>query len=62
MTIVQEAGAKSQEPFIHEERAALARLLGDDATHQRELREAHRLFTEVEATGHAARLAKELGL
>ena len=62
MTIVQETGAKGLEPFIHEERAALARLLGDDATCQRELREAHRLFTEVEATGHAARLAKELGL
>jgi predicted ATPase/class 3 adenylate cyclase len=61
-TLVQETGAKCWEPFIHEERAALARLLGDDATHQRELREAHRLFTEVEATGHAERLAKELGI
>jgi class 3 adenylate cyclase/tetratricopeptide (TPR) repeat protein len=61
-SLVQETEAKCWEPFIHEECAELARLLGDDATHQRELREAHRLFTEMEATGHAARLAKELGL
>jgi tetratricopeptide (TPR) repeat protein len=60
--LVEETGARTQEPFIHEERAQLARLTGDDATHQRELREAHRLFTEMGATGHAERLAKELGL
>ena len=28
----------------------------------RELREAHRLYTEMGATGHAERLARELGL
>jgi len=28
----------------------------------RELREAHRLFTDMGAIGHAERLAKELGL
>jgi tetratricopeptide (TPR) repeat protein len=60
--LVEETGGKSQEPFIHEERANLARLTGDDATCQRELREAHRLFAEMGATGHAERLAKELGL
>ena len=60
--LVEETGARSQEPFIHEERANLARLTGDDATYQRELREAHRLFTEMDATGHAERLAKEVGL
>ncbi len=61
-TLVEETGGRSQQPFIHEERADLARLTGDDATHQRELREAHRLFTKMGATGHAERLAKELGL
>jgi tetratricopeptide (TPR) repeat protein len=59
---IEATGARGWEPFIHEERAALARLLGDEATHQRELREAHRLFTEMDATGHAARVAQELGL
>ena len=33
---------------------------GDDATQERELREAHRLYTEMGATGHAERLAREL--
>ncbi len=28
---------------------------------ERELREAHRLFTEMGATGHAERVARELG-
>ncbi len=30
------------------------------AGRERELREAHRLFTEIGATGHAQRLAQEL--
>jgi ATP/maltotriose-dependent transcriptional regulator MalT len=60
--LVEETGGRSQQPFIHEELANLARLTGDDATYQRELGEAHRLFTEMGATGHAERLAKELGL
>jgi tetratricopeptide (TPR) repeat protein len=58
--LVEETGGRSQEPFIHEGLAELARVTGDDATRQRELREAHRLFTEIGATGHAERLAKEL--
>jgi adenylate cyclase len=59
LTLVEETGGRSQEPFIHEELAELARRTGDEATCQRELREAHRLFTEMGATGHAERLAKE---
>jgi hypothetical protein len=39
------SGAKSYEPFLCVERAELARLVGDEAIRQRELREAHRLFT-----------------
>jgi hypothetical protein len=35
----------------------LARLLGDEVTWERELREAHRLFTEMGATGHAERIS-----
>jgi tetratricopeptide (TPR) repeat protein len=55
------SGAKSYEPFLHVERAELARLNGDDATRQRELREAHRLFLEIDAPIRAAEVAKELG-
>jgi adenylate cyclase len=56
------SGAKSYEPFLHVERAELARLTGDDAARERELREAHRLFTEIGAPIRAAEVAKELGL
>jgi tetratricopeptide (TPR) repeat protein len=56
------SGAKSYEPFLRVERAELARLTGDDALRERELREAHRLFTEIGAPIRAAEVAKELGL
>jgi len=48
--------------FLHVERAELARLTGDEALRERELREAHRLFTEIGAPIRAAEVAKELGL
>jgi hypothetical protein len=35
---------------------------GDDTARQRELREAHRLFTEIGAPLRAAEVAKELGV
>jgi len=56
------SGAKSYEPFLYVERAELARLTGDEAARERELREAHRLFTEIGAPIRAAEVAKELGL
>ena len=55
------SGAKSYEPFLYVERAELARLTGDEAARERELREAHRLFTEIGAPIRAAEVAKELG-
>jgi hypothetical protein len=48
--------------MVHVELAELARQSGDADGHDRELREAHRLFTEIGATGHADRLAAELAL
>jgi tetratricopeptide (TPR) repeat protein len=54
------SGAKSYEPFLHVERAELARLTGDEATRQRDLREAHRLFLEIGAPIRAEQLAREL--
>jgi len=54
------SGARSYEPFLHIERAELARPSGDDATHPHELREANRLFTEIGAPIRAAEVAREL--
>jgi len=53
---------KEFDPFVCLERAELARLSGDEAPRQRELREAHRLFTEIGAPMRAGEVAKELGL
>ena len=50
------------EPHVYEVRAGFADLLGDEATREHERREAHRLFAEMGATGHAQRVARELGL
>jgi hypothetical protein len=57
---IEEVGAHAWSPFVHEERAQLARLEGDVTIWERELREAHRLFAATMARGHAARLTKEL--
>jgi class 3 adenylate cyclase/tetratricopeptide (TPR) repeat protein len=57
---IDETGAESFRPLLHEERARLAQLLGDDAARELELREAHGLFVEIGATAHAERLAREL--
>ena len=59
--LIDETGARCRAPVVHEISADLARLLGDEATCERELREAHRLFTEMGAIGHTERLARELG-
>jgi tetratricopeptide (TPR) repeat protein len=59
-TWLEMSGAKSYEPFLHVERAELAKLTGDHATRARELREAHRLFLEIGAPIRAAEVAKEL--
>jgi hypothetical protein len=57
---IEMSGAKSYEPFLHVERAELARLTGDEAMRERELREAHRLFLEIGAPIRAEQVAKEL--
>ena len=60
LSLIEETGNEALRPFVHLERSKLARLAGDDPTHDRELREALRIFTEIGATGHAERVAKEL--
>ena len=53
-------GARAFAPFIIEERARLLEVLGDADGAAQHLREAQRAFAEVEATGHAERVAREL--
>jgi len=60
--LVTSTEAHAYMPFIHVERAELARLRGDEAIRQRELREGHRLFTAMGATARAEEVAGELGL
>ncbi|MCH7709038.1 MAG: AAA family ATPase [Myxococcales bacterium] len=57
LSLIDETGNEALRPFVHLEQGRLARRTGEEAGHQRELREAHRLFAEMGATGHAERLA-----
>jgi len=61
LALIETLGVELARPALHESRAELARVLGDEAAALRELREAHRLYTAMDATGHAARLAREVG-
>ncbi|MGH7821173.1 MAG: hypothetical protein ACREQ9_15515, partial [Candidatus Binatia bacterium] len=57
---VKTSGAKGWAPFLHVERAELARIRGDGTTREHEIRQAHRLFTEIGAPLRAEKLAREL--
>jgi tetratricopeptide (TPR) repeat protein len=59
---IDRSGARLLGARLQEARAEWARFAGDEATHERELLQAHRLFGEMGATRHAERLARELGL
>ena len=58
--LIDERGLLLFAPTLHERRSKLAALLGDDTGRGRELREAHRRYTEMGATGHAERVGREL--
>jgi adenylate cyclase len=60
--LCEETGMRVHLPPLLEVRAALAESRGDPEEARRQLREAHRLYTEMGATGHAKRLARELEL
>ena len=60
--LIEQTGARLYTPQVYEQRAAMDILTGDDAARERHLGKAHRLYTEMGATGHAERLEKELGL
>ena len=51
--LTRDTGARGLEPIVHVELAELARRRGDDAGHERELREAHRRFVAIGAHGRA---------
>jgi class 3 adenylate cyclase len=53
-------GAHVYLPFVHVERAELARLRGDDIACRRARGEAHRLFIEMGATARAEQVGREL--
>jgi class 3 adenylate cyclase/tetratricopeptide (TPR) repeat protein len=59
LELAREMGAMAFEPLVHVELAELARRSGEEKGRERELREAHRLFTEIGASGHAERLSGE---
>jgi adenylate cyclase len=59
-SLIVQTEARVWEPHVHELRGELSGRLGDQATREHELREAHRLFTEIGATGHAERMVGQL--
>jgi class 3 adenylate cyclase/tetratricopeptide (TPR) repeat protein len=62
LELVGRTGARVNEPQVHVRLAELAGELGDEVGRLRELREAHRLFCEIGAEGHAERIAGELAV
>lgn len=58
--LIRETGAKNYQPFIHLERAELARLEGDADARVRELRAAHRLFVAMGAPIRVEQVEREL--
>jgi len=60
LELARRTGARVFEPLIHVELAEVARQSDDLDGHDRQLREAHRLFAEIGATGHAGRLELQL--
>jgi MalT-like TPR region len=58
--LIAETGALCRDPVVHEVAAEIAGLLGDDATRERELREAHRRLADMGALEHARRLARQI--
>lgn len=62
LELARETGARAFEPLVHVELAELARQLGDKDRSKHELREAHRLFAEIGASGHAERTAGKLAM
>jgi hypothetical protein len=59
--MIDETEAHCRAPLVREVFAELAHARGDCAGREHHLREAHRLYAEMGATGQAERLAREMG-
>ncbi len=59
-SLVDETGGEVMRPALCQQHAELARLSGDEARRAHELQAAHRLFSQMGATGYAERLGQEL--
>ncbi len=60
LALVEETGARCYAAFVRVERARLARLSGDEAGYEHEIRLAQRLFTEMGATARAEEVARKV--
>ena len=58
--VIDDTGAIVYQPFLHECRAAFAEAFECEWTAGDEMREAHRLFTDLGAEGHVERVARLL--
>ena len=58
--LIEKTGGAVMKPHVIKRQADFAKCNGDDAGHQRMLKEAHRLFRAIEAHGYAERLAAKL--
>jgi tetratricopeptide (TPR) repeat protein len=61
LALVEETGASCYAAFVRVERARLARLSGDEAGYEHEMRLAQRLFTEMGATAREEEVARKVG-
>ena len=60
LELIDQTGAERWRPHLHVERAELNRLAGDSDGAHRASGEAHRLFVEMAATGHAESISHEI--
>ena len=58
--LIDETRARVWLPQLHEARADVAGVWGDDATREAELREAQRQYIELDCPGRAERITREL--
>jgi hypothetical protein len=59
--LTREIGLVAWLPWVHEERAALAAMLGDETHREAHLQEARRLYRNIGASGHLERLTAKSG-
>ncbi len=57
----EKTGGTAYEPVLSVAHARLARIRGDIGAWEHHIRQAHRFYTEMGATGHAERAMRALG-